>query len=130
MQKFQIGEKVYVNNTFVKAGEFVVKGFVPKDEGLYVLCRETSNTAFFAFEPEIFSTKEEAHKAIAKEKEKNIKLYCDKIKDVEDLIVFPLIYCISDEEYPNLEAQEAYKIRAKELLGVDCEAKVKETENF
>lgn len=55
-------------------------------------------------------------KAAIKEKWKNdVQKYKNKIKNIEDLINFPLSHCFCGEEYTEYEAIQAYKERAKEL---------------
>lgn len=67
----------------------------------------------------VYLTPEEAFEAIKRKNLEKIKKYCDEIVDVKTLIEFPTNHCFCGEEYTNYEALEAYKIRAKELLGID-----------
>ena len=45
--------------------------------------------------------------------------YCSKINTIEDLVKFPINHCLNGEEYTNNEAYQAYKIKVKELVGID-----------
>lgn len=63
-----------------------------------------------------FSAKE-AYVAINNRYKAKVKEYTDKIQTIEDLVRFPLQYCINGEEYTNHSALEAYKQKAEELLG-------------
>jgi hypothetical protein len=67
----------------------------------------------------VFATKQEAHKSYLEESAKLVDKYKEEIKNLNDLLKFPLEYCIScGEEYTDYEAQKAYKIRANELFGI------------
>ena len=59
-----------------------------------------------------FSAKE-AYEAIDAKRKCNVEKYANEIQTIEDLIRFPLKYCINGEEYTNSAAREAYKQRAK-----------------
>ena len=63
-----------------------------------------------------FSAKE-AYEAIDAKRKRNIEKYTNEIQTIEDLIRFPLKYCINGEEYTNHAALEAYKQRAEEIFG-------------
>lgn len=67
------------------------------------------------FEKMWFSAKE-AYEAINNRYKVKVKEYADKIQTIEDLVRFPLQYCINGEEYTDRSALEAYKQRAEELL--------------
>jgi len=67
----------------------------------------------------IWKTVEEAFNEIEKRKLDEVSKYCDEIKTIEDLVLFPIRHCLNGEEYTNYEALKAYKKRAKELLNID-----------
>ena len=52
-----------------------------------------------------------------KKSDELINKYKAEIKDMNDLLHFPLEHCFNGEEYTEYEAMEAYKIRANELTG-------------
>ena len=60
-----------------------------------------------------------AYEAYFKKNIENTNKYKDEIKTLKDLVVFPLYNCLNGEEYTDYDAKEAYKQRAKELLGID-----------
>lgn len=71
---------------------------------------------FRAFEDMIFPTYEQLKSEIHKRHEERVKEYYDSIKNLHDLMKFPLDNCIScAEEYTNWIAREAYIKRAKEF---------------
>ena len=41
------------------------------------------------------------------------------MKDLKDLLKFPLNHCLNGEEYTDYEAKAAYKQRVNELVGID-----------
>ena len=47
--------------------------------------------------------------------------YKREIKNLNDLLQFPLHHCFCGDEYTDWEAVEAYKTRVKELTGLNCE---------
>lgn len=51
--------------------------------------------------------------------DKAVKDYCENIKNLNDLMRFPLKYCLNGEEYTDYNAVKAYKIRAHELLDIE-----------
>lgn len=68
---------------------------------------------------ELYTSVESAYDAYCIEQSKKIKKYCSEINTIEDLIRFPINHCLNGEEYTNNEAYQAYKIKAKELAGID-----------
>ena len=69
---------------------------------------------------DVFSSCKEAYECIFNKRNKIVNEYCNLIKTVQDLMKFPLEHCFCGEEYTDDEAIEAYKIRAKELLNIEC----------
>lgn len=63
-----------------------------------------------------FSAKE-AYEVIDAKRKYNVEKYANEIQTIEDLVRFPLKFCINGEEYTNSAAREAYKQRAEELVG-------------
>ena len=70
---------------------------------------------------DIWFSAKEAYAEIAARKANNVKIYCDEIVTVKDLLEFPLKHCLDGEEYTDYDAIEAYKKRAKELLKIEIE---------
>lgn len=68
---------------------------------------------------ELYTSAESAYDAHCIEQSKRIKKYCNEINTIEDLVKFPTNHCLNGEEYTNNEAYQAYKIKAKELVGID-----------
>jgi len=77
---------------------------------------ESEYGEFKAFEDMIFPTYEQLISEINKRHEEQVKEYYDSIKNLHDLMEFPLHNCIGcAEEYTNWVAREAYIKRAKEF---------------
>jgi hypothetical protein len=59
----------------------------------------------------------------AAKKEERIKRCCDRIKDINDLLRFPIEHPFGIEEYTDYEAIEVYKIMCKKIaqLDIDCD---------
>ena len=68
---------------------------------------------------ELYTSAESAYNAYCIEQDKKIKKYCNEINTIEDLVKFPVNHCLNGEEYTNNEAYQAYKIKVKELVGID-----------
>ena len=68
---------------------------------------------------ELYTSSESAYDAYCIEQNKRIKKYCSEINTIEDLVKFPINHCLNGEEYTNNEAYQAYKIKVKELVGID-----------
>ena len=68
---------------------------------------------------ELCASAESAYDAYCIEQNKRIKKYCSEINTIEDLVKFPINHCLNGEEYTNNEAYQAYKIKVKELVGID-----------
>ena len=79
---------------------------------------DTYGTGGARFE-KLYASAKDAYDAKKKLYEEAVKKYCDEIKTGADLISFPLTHCLCGEEYTDYPAIEAYKIRARELAGVD-----------
>lgn len=130
---FAIGQNVYVYESW--SGNIIkakVKGSRDPDTDIYNIdfieivnragqtvdtfggtsCREAKD---------IWNTAEEAFAELDRRSERITECYIKSIKTVEDLILFPLQHCICGGEYEDFEAEMAYKIRAKELLGIDVD---------
>ncbi len=125
-RKFADNEIVYVNSTYNIAEKCKITKFVQKEsrvnKPVYALHSLDNLGSFAATEECIFKTKEDALKAYKESSNKLIEKYKNEIKTLEDLIKFPLSHCIAcGEEYTEEEAREAYKIRAKEITGIDID---------
>ena len=73
---------------------------------------------FGATEDCIFATKKEACKAYLNASTQLINKYKSEIKNLEDLLRFPLEHCFCGEEYTDYEALSAYKARVTELTEI------------
>lgn len=67
----------------------------------------------------LYASAKDAYDAKKKLREEAVNKYCDEIGTIADLVSFPLNHCLCGEEYTDYPAIEAYKIRAKELTGID-----------
>lgn len=125
-RKFADNEIVYVNSTYNIAEKCKITKFVQKEsrvnKPVYALQSLDNLSSFAATEECIFKTKEDAIKSYEESANKLIEKYRNEIKTLEDLIKFPLSHCIAcGEEYTEEEANEAYKIRAKEIIGIEID---------
>lgn len=121
MRKFQDGTTVFVNGTWNKKEECIVTGYIENEsstgKNVYKVQSQVNGGTFGATEDCVFATLEEAHFANIKKSDELISKYKAGIKDMNDLLRFPLEHCFNGEEYTEYEAMEAYKIRANELTG-------------
>ncbi len=67
----------------------------------------------------LYPTAKAAYEGRKAKNDAQVAKFCKEIATIEDLVKFPLTHCINGEEYTDWQAVKAYKIRAKELLGVD-----------
>lgn len=124
-RKFKDNEIVYVNTTHNIAEQcrilFVQKVF-ETNELVYILDPLNNFDTFTATEECIFKTKEDAVKYYEETTNKYVKKYKDEIKTLEDLVKFPLSHRIyGGGRYMDKGAREAYKIKAKEITGIDID---------
>jgi hypothetical protein len=126
--KIEQGSVVYYAQTWTG---FIVKAIVTEivDGGVYAKelytvdkegnqvdrCVGSSGAAW----DNLYATAAEAYDAQAAENKAAYDKYCSEIKSVEDLVRFPLEHCINGDEYTDWQAVNAYKIRAKELVGIE-----------
>lgn len=68
---------------------------------------------------ELYTSAKSAYDNYYKEQNKKIKKYCSEINTIEDLVKFPINHCLNGEEYTDNEAYQAYKIKVKELFGIN-----------
>ncbi len=124
-RKFADNEIVYVNSTYNIAEKCKITKFLQKDsrtnKSVYALHSLDNLGSFASVEECIFKTKEDALKAYEESFNKLVEKYKNEIRTLEDLIEFPLSHCFCGEEYTEEEAMEAYKIRAKEITGIDID---------
>lgn len=59
------------------------------------------------------------HKRQAKVSEHRISEYKDEIKNLHDLLQFPLKHCLCGDGYTDFDAIDAYKAKVKELIGME-----------
>lgn len=69
----------------------------------------------------VWITVKAAFEALEKKNQERIDSYCKQIKTLTDLLNFPLYHCFDGDEYTDYEAIKAYKIRTKELTGIELE---------
>lgn len=123
MKKFDNGTTVFVNGIWNQEEECIVTGYVKNEsrtgKDVYIVKSVTNYGTFGATEDCLFATKEEAHKASVKKSSELVARYKAEIRNLDDLLHFPLNHCLSNgEEYTDYEAKRAYCIRANELTGV------------
>ena len=120
---FNNGEIVFVNSAYHTAEKCEVIASRTTDtqkEGFrkYYLRSLEFNSSFWTSGNNLFATKDKALKDSSEKYAGLVRTYCEEIKDINDLIRFPLKHCFGGEEYTEYEAREAYCIRAKELAGI------------
>ncbi len=71
---------------------------------------------------DVFVDIEEMFTEIQRREEKEFERLCTEIKTIEDLVKFPLVHALFGEAF-DLVARRAYKVKVKELLGVDLSYK-------
>ena len=123
MNKFNLGDIVYVNSMLGPADECKIINIFPADseQGTNTYTVESNEGwTYNALEDYMFLTEKDAIDVFEKSREELINKYKEEIKTVKDLITFPLVHCLCGE-YANYESIEAYKIRAKELLNIEIE---------
>lgn len=121
---FQDGEIVFVNSLVHNAEKCQILSSSYNEHydipfRQYHLHSLDHHGSFWIKEDMVFATKEEAEEEAMDKSIRLVKKYCEEIKDIQDLIRFPLKHCFNGEEYTEEEARKAYCIRAKELTGTD-----------
>lgn len=121
---FDNGEIVFVNSTYhiAEKCEVLYVGTYESDGKQYhkyYLRSIDCSGNFWASEGDVYQEKQKALKASSEKYADLVRAYCDEIKDINDLIRFPLKHCFCGEEYTEYEAREAYCIKAKELAGIE-----------
>lgn len=124
----KIGQTVYIQEHWTKG---IFEGTVTEilDEGVrvdagYFVDSNGKPTHIFGgdtggmFE-DVYPTAKDAYDGINAKYDAQVKAYCEEITDANSLAAFPLKHPFGAEEYTNCAAIEAYKIRCKELLGLD-----------
>lgn len=123
MEIFEKGMTVYANSCWHTAEMCEIVDFIKNEssthKNVYKLHSLFFGGNFAITEDCVFSTRKEALDAAEKEKQTIIENYKQEIKDLNDLIRFPLKHCLYGDEYTDENAVCAYKIRAKELTGLD-----------
>ena len=126
--KFKIGDIVYFEDTWAGSICMGVVSWCSVSDQMYLVDKKNfvdrhgnnigecfkHNSLKFK-EGLLFSTIDEAFAASVK----RIEDYCEEIKTNNDLLRFPLEHCLFGCEYINFEAVKAYKIRCKDLTGID-----------
>lgn len=122
MRKFKNGITVYVNSTWNVEEECTILDYIEDESGagknFYKIHSSVHGGTFGATEDCIFATKEEAREAHLKASTQLIDKYKSEIKNLEDLLRFPLEHCFCGEEYTDYEALSAYKARVTELTEI------------
>lgn len=119
MEKLQIGAIVYVNSTYNTAEKCKVTGYGEENGKEYYKIHSIDNCGDFGALPEnIYLTRDAALRGAKKASEELVCKYKSEIKNLQDLLQFPLNHCFCGDEYTDWEAIEAYKIRVKELTGL------------
>lgn len=81
--------------------------------GSYFIDKTTKvNEKYFLNYKNAFNYKNKKHESIKSE-------YINEIKNIPDLVKFPLMHCLNGEEYTDYDAIEVYKMKCKELLNID-----------
>ena len=114
MRKYSEKDIVYI------AGEEyqIIKIFMDEENlPIYKIKGLNSNNELFILEENIFPTKEESLLAEKQNSFCLVQEYKDKIKNLSDLLRFPLDYCLFGE-HTNEEAKKAYEEKAEELTGI------------
>ena len=121
IQKFKKGMTVYVNSTWSVAEKCTILDYIENESGtnkkFYKVHSSVHGGTFGATEDCIFATKEEACKAYLNASTQLINKYKSEIRNLEDLLRFPLKHCFCGE-YTDYEALSAYKARATELTEI------------
>lgn len=117
---YKIGDIVYVNGIWNVAEKCEITS-ERDSNGVYSVHSLDSGGSFGALTDNVFPTKEDAIAAHKRKSEENIVRYKEEIKNLNDLLEFPLNNCFCGEEYTDYDAREAYKIRVKELTGIVLE---------
>lgn len=124
---FKIDDTVYVYENW--SGE-IVKAVVSKKSknGVYINYKyfvDNNGKELNRFTGSSYRNFNEIWDSVAEalniKKERNNKIiqeYLKEIKNIEDLVKFPINHCFCGEEYTEEEAKAAYIIRVKELLNI------------
>lgn len=124
---FKIGDTVYVYENW--SGE-IVKAVVSKKSknGVYINYQyfvDNNGKELNRFIGSSYRKFNEIWDSVAEalniKKERNNKIiqeYLKEIKNIEDLVKFPINHCFCGEKYAEEEAKAAYIIRVKELLNI------------
>ncbi len=118
MAKFAIGDIVFVNSRYHVAEKCKVENLNSEDN-VYDVKSIDNFGSFSTKEDKMFETKDRAFEAYEKKCAELIKSYKEGIKDLRDLLMFPLRHCFNGEEYTEFEARQAYILRVTELTGID-----------
>ena len=118
---YKIGDVVYVNGFWEVAERCKITSDKDRkkngDEAYSVDSLEMGGS-FGASVDNIFSTKEDAIAAYKRKSEENVAKYKKEIKNLNDLLEFPLNHCLNGSEYTDYDAIQAYKTKAFELTGI------------
>jgi len=125
MEIFEKNTTVYANSCWHTAEMCEIIDFIENEssthKNVYKLHSLSLGGEFAITEDHVFGTRKEALDAAEKEKQTAIENYKQEIKDLNDLLRFPLKHCFCGDEYTDENAVCAYKIRAKELTGLDLQ---------
>ena len=121
MKKFTKGTIVFVNTVWFTGEKCeVLDKQTRQDSGqtIYTVHSLDNFGTYGVPEEYIYSSKEEANSAYLRKSAENIQNYRSEIRDLKDLVEFPLKHTLTGE-YADTDAAEAYKIRIHELTGYD-----------
>ena len=121
---YKIGDVVYVNGPWNVAEkcEITSERESKKNGGkAYSVHSLEIGGSFGVSADNIFSTEEDAITAYKRKSEENIAEYKEEIKNLNDLLKFPLNHCFCGEEYTDYDAIQAYKTKTFELTGIVLE---------
>ncbi len=121
---YKIGDVVYVNGPWNVAEKCKITSewnSKKNGDGAYSVRSLDLGSSFGASINNIFSTKEDAIAAYKRKSKENIAKYKAEIKNLNDLLEFPLNHCFCGEEYTDYDAIRAYKTKAFELTGIVLE---------
>lgn len=121
MQKYKKDMIVYVNTAWNTSEKCKILDYIEDEpntgRNIYILNSFVNGSTFGATEDCIFTTEKDAIEDYGKTRISAIEQYKSEIKNLNDLLQFPLKHFLYGED-TDYEAVEAYKSRANELAGV------------
>ena len=135
MDKFKAGDTAYVIAAWTdnivkcrieKKDEDESKGIIYWYEYMNDVDKDGNDTEkayghYGSYENDLYKSAKEAYTARENKHLERQSQFMAQIRNVEDLMRFPLDNCFCGEEYTDHDAVIAYKQRTKELMGIDLE---------